>query len=356
MCLDTQQNTIIKNKKVIDKLIVFCYNPFKLKKTERLKMENAIIPTENKSLEVAELLKRVVGRFLATLDTKEKTKQAYRQALGVFEMWITDKGYTNPTREQILEYKSYLQGKTIVADNGELKSYATNTVNLYLTAVKRFFTFLEAEKLFPNIARGIKRLKTAKGHLKGTLTKDEARRLVDGIERETLNGLRDFALINLMLKTGLRTVEVSRALIGDIGRESGETILRKQGKGRDSKDDFVMLDEKAYTPILDYLQARGHTTLAEPLFVSHSNRNKLKHLTTQSISRLIKERLKAVGLKTEKITAHSLRHTAGTNAYINGADVASIQKMLGHSNINTTMIYVHNVNRISNGAEKFIDF
>ena len=68
------------------------------------------------------------------------------------------------------------------------------------------------------------------------------------------------------------------------------------------------------------------------------------------------ERLKAVGLKTSKVTAHSLRHTAGTIALLGGADLLAVKEMLRHADINTTLVYTHNLNRLSKGAEKFIAF
>lgn len=321
-------------------------------------MANELIPTvETKAVaDVKDLLRIAIDKFLASLDTKKGTKEAYQKALRVFEIWITDKGYQHPTRENILEYKAYLQGKTIAGKGGELKTLSSLTVTGYLTAMRRFFVYLEGEKLYPNIARGIKGLKRPKGFLKDTLTGDEAKRLLAGIQRDVLNGLRDYAMINLMLRTGMRTLEISRATIEDIGREGGETILKVWGKGRDTKDDFVILTEEAYRPILDYLQARGETKLSEPLFLCHSNRNQSETMSTRSVRRIIEARLKAVGLKTSKISAHSLRHTAGTIALAKGADLIAVKEMLRHSNINTTLIYAHNLNRITKGAEKFINF
>jgi len=321
-------------------------------------VEKEIVPVIERttSIAVADLLAQTIERFLSSLDTKPITKDTYKKALRVFEIWIKDKGCLHPTRENILEYKEYLKARTIVGNDGEIKTLSPLTVTAYLTALRRFFAFLEAEKLYPNIARDIKGLKRPKGFLKETLTKDEASRLLEGIKRENLNALRDFAMINLMLRTGLRTIEVARVLVEDIGRETGETVLRVWGKGRDSKDDFVILTDNAYAPILDYLQARGQTKLSEPIFSSHSNHNKTGALTTRSVRRIIEDRLKAVGLKTAKVTAHSLRHTAGTIALLNGADILSVKEMLRHSDINTTLIYTHNLNRLSKGAEKFIEF
>ncbi|MBW2044313.1 MAG: tyrosine-type recombinase/integrase [Deltaproteobacteria bacterium] len=320
-------------------------------------MKRTLVPKRKVEIvEIKDILDKAIERFLSSLDTKVRTKETYQRALRVFQIWITDKGYARPTRQHILEYKDYLQSKTVLGNDGEMKRLSPLTVTAYLTALRRFFAFLEAEKVYPNIAKDIKGLKRPKGFLKDTLTKDEAKRLLEGIKEEGLASLRDYAMINLMLRTGLRTIEISRALIGDIGREGGETVLRVWGKGRDTKDDFVILTEEAYKPILDYLQARGDTKLSEPLFASHSNRNQSQSLTTRSIRRIIESRLKAVGLKTNKVTAHSLRHTAGTVALMNGADLLSVKEMLRHSNINTTLVYAHNLNRLTKGAEKFIEF
>jgi integrase/recombinase XerD len=320
-------------------------------------MEKNIIQSEQTEVvEIKAVLSGAIEKFLASIDTTAGTKQTYQRALRVFQIWITDKNYSLPRREHILEYKAFLQGKSIVDNMGQVKALSPLTTTAYLTALRRFFAFLESEKIYPNIAKDIKGMKRPKGFLKDTLTKDEAIRLLEGIKKENLIAIRDYAIINLMLHTGLRTIEVSRALIGDIGREGGETVLRVWGKGRDSKDDFVLLTAGAYEPILNYLQARGESGDNEPLFISHSNRNQKENITTRSLRRIIEARLKAVGLKTSKVTAHSLRHTAGTIALMNGADLISVKDMLRHSNINTTLIYTHNLNRVSNGAEKFINF
>jgi len=320
-------------------------------------MSKNLVPTKKTDIvEIKSVLESTVEVFLSSLDVKERTRDSYRKSLKVFQLWIEENKITQLERKDILAYKEYLQEKTFVDHSGEIKNHSALTVSAYLTALRRFFAYLEAEKIYPNVSRDIKGLKRPKGFLKDTLTKEEARRLIDGIKTESLNALRDLALINLMIRTGLRTIEVAMALIGDIGRESGEVVLRIQGKGRDSKDDFVLLTDQTYRPILDYLQARDAMGLQEPLFASHSNRNKTATLTTRSIRRIIESRLKAVGLKTAKITAHSLRHTSATIALMNGADLLSVKEMLRHANINTTLIYSHNLNRVNNGAEKAIDF
>jgi len=305
----------------------------------------ATIESSTGVVEIKEVLNGRVNQFINSLDTKETTREAYRKSIRVFQAWITEQGYNRPSRETILEYKGYLKSRGL----------SSMTITAYLTALLRLFVYMESIKIYPNIAKDIKGMKRPAGHLRDALTKEEVRKILDGINRDNIIGLRDYAVINLMAHTGLRLIEVSRALIGDIGRENGETVLRIQGKGRDTKDELVILTLKAYDPILEYLKTRGVTKVTDPLFISHSNRSR-KELTTRSMSRFIADRFRKAGLKTSRITAHSLRHTAGTIALSNGADLMSVKDMLRHSDINTTMIYTHNLNRISNGAERYIDF
>ncbi len=308
-----------------------------------------LIKIESKnSREVAQRqgLRVFIDTFIKSLDARDITKQVYRKGLQRFESWIMQNQIISPQRGDILRYKEFLQSDGL----------APLSISVYLVSLRRFFTYLEGIKAYPNVARDIKGMKRPRGFLKDTLTKTQIKRLLEGVQRDSVVALRDYAMINLMLRTGLRTIEVIRADIKDIGTESGETVLRVWGKGRDEKDDFVILTADAYNPLMDYLKARRHPKDDEPLFVSHSNRARNGRLTTKSIRRLVQERLEAVGLKTSKLTAHSLRHTAATLALQNGADIVSVKDMLRHSNINTTMIYAHNINRIEKGAEKYVSF
>ena len=311
-------------------------------------MKQLLIIDTKKNREVGkpQELHSYIAVFIRTLDAREVTKEVYRQGLQRFENWIIENKIVSPEREDILRYKDFLQADGL----------APLSISAYLVALRRFFAYLEGIKAYPNIARDIKGMKRPRGFLKDTLTKTQINRLLNGIQEKEIRALRDFAMINLMVRTGLRTVEVIRADIKDIGTESNETVLRVWGKGRDEKDDFVILTQEAYNPIMDYLKARKHPKDTEPLFVCHSNRAKDGRLTTRSIRRLVKERMLAVGISTTKLTAHSLRHTSATLALQNGADIVSVKDMLRHSNINTTMIYVHNINRIEKGAEKFVSF
>lgn len=295
-----------------------------------------------RSLEVSKL----ISSFLATQDVREISKVAYKKGVEKFLSWLTVERLSKPDREAILKFKDYL-----------LKSgLSANAVNSYLVAVKRFFAYLEGIKQYPNIAKDIKGVKQPKGHLRASLTVSQIRNLLSHIDPSTFQGKRDFAIVNLMARTGLRTIEVIRANVGDIKQEGGEALLFVQGKGRDSKDSFVILTEKALNPILDYLKARGKVKSEDPLFVSLSDRNKGQRLTTRTIRQLIKNSLRKINIDRNKLSAHSLRHTFATLSLRAGAPLLQVKDALRHASIETTQKYLHNIDRIKNGAERYIDF
>lgn len=286
----------------------------------------------------------VVQKYIDLLDVKPKSRDTYQKALKQFMLFLESNAITQPTRADILKYKAYL-----------MDNYKACTVSSYMTAVKGFFAFMEAEKIYPNIANGIKGAKHQQGFRKDALTVDQAIRLLKGIDTTTLEGKRNYALINLLLNTGLRTIEAERASIGDIRQEGGEALLYIQGKGRDSKDAFVVLTDSTLYPIQKYLKARSIIDPKAPLFASHSDRNEGNRITTRTISWIVKEALRAVGIDSERITAHSLRHTAVTFSLLAGATIQEAQAMARHANVNTTLIYAHNIDRIAKAPERKIE-
>jgi len=307
-------------------------------------MNQLTVRTET-AVRLDDSLNSLIDRFLLSQDIKENSKKTYRKGLKQFIGWITREGIQNPTRETILAYKGYL----------EAQGLSSLTLSSYLVAVRKFFEWAEGMKFYPNIARGIKGGKRAKGFRKDPLTVTQVKEFLGAIDRSTLQGKRDFALLNLLIRTGIRTIEAVRADIGDIRQEGGEAVLWIQGKGRDAKDEFVLLTEETLKPIRDYLQARGKAEDQDPLFTSLSDRNKNQRLTTRSIRRIVKKLLKGIGLDSGRLTAHSLRHTAITLSLQGGATIQEAQALGRHANINTTLIYAHNINRIAQAPERKID-
>jgi integrase/recombinase XerC/integrase/recombinase XerD len=209
---------------------------------------------------------------------------------------------------------------------------------------------------YPDVAKGIKGIQQPKGHMRESLTVSQVKDLLAQIDTSSLRGKRDFAMVNLMVRTRLRTIEVVRANVGDVRQEGGEALLFVQGKGRDSKDAFVILTEKALNPILAYWKARGKADPGDPLFTSISDRNEGERLTTRTIRGIVKAALRKINIESDKLTAHSLRHSFATLSLRAGAPLIQVRDALRHSSIETTEIYAHNLERLEKGAERFIDF
>ena len=287
-----------------------------------------------------------ISDFLDSLDVAEKSIATYTRSLRQFISWLRESGRhtLQLQREDILAYKEYLAS-----------SKSAYTVTLYLTSVRKLYQWLESNRIYPDITRGIKGAKKPKGFRKDTLSQEQLRETLGSMEMQSLEGQRDYAIFNLMARTGLRDIEVSRALVEDIRLEQGQEVLWIQGKGRDSKDDFVILTPEALKPIKAYLKARGRVKKDEPLFSSDSDRNRGEALS-RSISRIIKNSMRAVGLDDSRLTAHSLRHTAISLSILGGASLQQAQAMARHTDSKTTLVYFHNLERISSGAEKCIQF
>jgi integrase len=128
--------------------------------------------------------------------------------------------------------------------------------------------------------------------------------------------------------------------------QRGEMLLWIHGKGRSSKDEFVLLTPQALTSLHEYLQARIIKSEREPLFISLSDRNYGKKLTIFSLSRIIKGRLRAAGLDSKRITAHSLRHTFGVLSMQAGASLYEVQLAMRHTAPTTTQLYLGDIERI----------
>ena len=292
-------------------------------------------------------IEELVDRFIASQDVKESSKKLYRRTLKQYFNWVEDKGYllSEIARPQIIEYKEELLSSGL----------SSLTVGSYITSVRRFYEWTEANKLYPNIAKGIRTPRRKQQFKKQPLQPEQATALLDYYQDKAL---RDFAIINLLLRTGLRTIEVIRADVEDITFKGSQRVLLVHGKGRDEKDSFVVLTEKAYQPIADYLSTRGKVKSSEPLFTSTSNNSQGGRLSTRTISYIAKEGLKAIGLDERAYTAHSLRHTTAVNILRAGGSLEMAQMTLRHSNPATTQIYTATLNeerRLQNSGEALID-
>ena len=305
---------------------------------------------------------QVIAFFASCQDRSSVTRDIYARTVTAFFHWVASTGrdVAALTAADIIAYKEGLfrEGKSSL------------TVASYINSLRRFYTWAEANKIYPNIAAEVHAPARKQEFRKQPLTIRKATELLR--YADTLP-LRDRAIVNLMARTGLRCVEVSRANVGDIVyrvvNDDNVRVLLVQGKGRTEKDNFVVLDDAAYQSIADYLSAREEAPASAPLFASESNHHAVAanhehdtdyssvRLSTRTISATVKSALKAVGLDSKEFTAHSLRHTVGTNILRAGGTLEQAQMTLRHSNPATTEIYARMAlqeRRFTNGGEALI--
>ncbi|GAH65620.1 unnamed protein product, partial [marine sediment metagenome] len=231
------------------------------------------------------------------------------------------------------------------------------TFNQRYVAVRQFFRWLESDKGYTNPTKDVKVERLPETHHREALTGEQFIALLDVINGDnSITALRDYALIFLMVKNALRPCEVSRADIKDISQKGGVCLLWIWGKMRTGKDEFIVLTEETHRTIRKYLSIRKPKSTSDPIFISRKTKsNGDKRLSTRSISRLVKQRLKSINIDNPKLTAHSLRHTGITFARNGGADILELKTFARHKNINTTLRYIHEIDRIENPPERKVD-
>lgn len=281
--------------------------------------------------------------FIEYLDASPKTVETYTRAIRQFFKYVQEKGIGQPTREDIIAYREYLKG-----------SHKPTTVQNYIVAVRLFFQWTEQKGLYPNVAEHIKGAKLDKNHKKDYLTSRQVKKVLETAKEESLQGLRDYAILALMFTGGLRTIEVSRANIEDLRIAGDSEVLYLQGKGHEEKTDYIKLIPKVEDAIRVYLKARGTLDPTEPLFTSTSNNSRGDRISTRTISGIVKNALKNAGYDSDKLTAHSTRHTAVTLALMGGQKLEEVQQFARHKNLATTLIYAHNLDRARNNCEATI--
>ena len=303
---------------------------------ERKKMKkNSIIASKATSTKMPAKKRAVnysalISRFVDSQDVKPSSRGNYKRTIRQYFDYIQARGLSldNIDRADLIAYKENL-----------LSHLSPRTVASYLVSLRKFYAFAEAEKLYPNIARDLKTPHHGATFVKQHLAEAKIKELLDDARKDTP---RNFALINLLLRTGLRTIEAARANVGDLVTIEGRRVLKVWGKGRDSADAFVIVSDKAFAPLKAYLDAR-HAHQGEPLFTSDSRRNGGGRLTTRTISAICKEHLVNIGLDSHEYTAHSLRHTTAVEILKSGGTTEDAQFVLRHSSPATTQIYTQSI-------------
>lgn len=283
-----------------------------------------------------EELKNNIDNYVEGLDLAKRTKNDYRLILNDYFKFVINQKYA-PTRQTILDYKASL----------DKRNFKAASIQKYMVCIRGFYTYLNATDKGKNLALGIKGKKVESTFKKEALTLNQAKALIRRAKLlatrkyRKIQDLRNYAIVLLLLTTGLRTIEVSRADINDIS-DNGKIIkLYIQGKGRDDKDAFVKVEPNTLDAISSYLVARGNDGY-EALFLTHNYNRKTSdpRITAPDISVVVKKLLRDVGIDSKKVSAHSLRHT---NAMLSKNELHkntdAIQRQLRHKDPKVTMIY-----------------
>ncbi|MGF1540746.1 MAG: tyrosine-type recombinase/integrase [Pleurocapsa sp.] len=296
------------------------------------------VTTNNLLLAFAEFLDIDVGAGDAAADTLK----TYSRQLQQFLAWC-DRTELNPatvTKDDIKRYRRWAINK---------QKYKPATIALKLAVVRRFYqAAVEKGLIAINPAAGVKppREKRDPAEKITYLEQNEVETLLQTIPNDgTLKAARDKAMLAIMALEGTRTVELHRASISDLVRQGRNLGVRVEGK-RSIR--VVPLTPEIAELLVDYLHLRETSGEVlkpqQPLFIAVGNRAKGQRISRRGIRLIVDTYLQQASLKYtpgRTISAHSLRHTAGTLALRSGAELRQVQDLLGHSDPRTTCIYAH---------------
>jgi len=276
----------------------------------------------------------------------ETSAAIYRRGMNRFYTWLFTQNVDVVSPTVIKQWMA-----------AEKDLHKPSSVNTWYAGVKRFFTWAVGEGLLLNNptegVKNVKRRGTNKRHLRDALTDREVLRILAAPDRSTDAGKRDYAILCLMAFCALRQIEVQRLDVDDLSTVDGLPVLRITGKGAEDDDEIaVIAHPRAQDAIYEWLAV--HPTDAGAMFVALGNRSRNVRLSLRSIRGLVKGYYKSAGVKNGKKTTHSLRHSAITK--VAKKDIMKAQQVARHVNINTTMIYVHEADRLDDPGEAFIDY
>ncbi len=265
-----------------------------------------------------------------------KTAENYGHYLERFVEFADDIPVDKITSELIRKYRLWLNRYKNI--NGE--SLSLNTQSYHLIALRGFLQYLSKRDIISLPPNKIELPKTVRKQVT-FLHFDEIERLRGVIDISSESGLRDRAIVELLFSSGLRVSELCNLDRGHINTTRREFMVR--GKGQ--KDRPVFVSDMAAEHVESYLAER-HDSLT-PLFISYSRNagttdtyGDYRRLTSRSVQRMISKYAKLAGI-TKHVSPHTMRHSFATDLLMNGADLRSVQTMLGHSDISTTQVYTH---------------
>lgn len=299
-------------------------------------------------------MQKLISQFLdyceITKNQSPKTIENYKHYLGRFTTFLEEKNLVSLTADKIdlpliNSYRLYLNRIE------KPKSLSVKTQNYHIIALRAFLKYLTKNDITTIAPEKIELSKIPERTVE-VLSKEELDRIFEAVDATDVRGARDLAILETLYSTGLRVSELSNLDRPQVDLKRREFMVR--GKGR--KPRIVFLSEHAAEIIEKYLAKR--TDNFAPLFISFPRQKKAqdgqaqqdilitgaKRLSTVSIESTVSKYARLAGI-IKKVTPHTLRHSFATQLLINGADIRSVQELLGHASITTTQIYTHVTNK-----------
>ncbi|MGQ9844987.1 MAG: site-specific tyrosine recombinase/integron integrase [Caldisericia bacterium] len=271
-------------------------------------------------------MKKKINDFLFYMknfkSSSPHTLRAYKRDLLDFYEFIQEMNldYKSVTRNNLRSFLFKLKDKNLTK----------KTISRKISGVRSFYRFLLKEGYIDKNPLLTLELPKVEKRLPTFLTEEEALKLINYPDKKTILGLRDNLILKMLYSTGMRVSELVSLRMSELDLDKGEVVI----KGKGNKERVVFLPEDIIEDIKFYIQKRKKSS--NFLFLNRKG----KLLTDKGIRLLVEKYAKKV-IPYKKITPHTLRHTFATHLLTNGADLRSVQELLGHTKLSTTQIYTH---------------
>lgn len=294
-------------------------------KTTNCEKDNANIVEVREEVSQKLDFKKLKEDFLQYQDVSTKSTETYNIALKQFCNYLNQNGITNPTREDIINWREELK-----------EEHKPTTVNGYLIAVRNFFKYLSYVGIYKNITENVKGIKMESMHLKRGFTPEELKKILECCEKD-----RERLIAHMAFSCALRASEIVNIRLEDFYEDDGVMMLRVLGKGRDGyKQDSVKIDERLLEMIKQYIKENNVT---DYLFESRKTKKGID-------TKVLREEFRKIFIKAgiedlDNVSFHSFRHSSVTISLDLGMSIQEVSESARHKNIHTTMIYKNELDK-----------